>query len=1530
MMWHSRNISPRTEGILHALRRNGGVLLWAALVTSVWAGSATRTTFSLVGDGVTDSNMVATAGGIGLGVEREAMIKLLGDSLPGFSAISLYSDVVSAGIDTLSFFSVDTLMRQVKVQGVRLQPNGIGSIGTVGKFCDITPVRDCYLHVDRGDNGSCASFVQKGAGSKRYLRLSTGVAYKSIDSASSSGWLFSSQNVFSGDTFLVAASIAMNRIVLRKVYARGMTISVAAEVTVATATASGVDYLMNCSVAADSNGTILVAWTLGSPNSNKMLQYRFFDADLTPGPSGSYAQPVSRAAVFFYYDDMSVTSYGPNRFALVTWDGAGVLLHRLTRNGGTFQISSDRIISGAGKQFCTVSSNTRQLLVATKGDVDGNGTAAIEGLVYKLNNYSLGMPDTISFSLPVTATVTLDDFSTAFNSAVDDSGSFGITWRHNQKTAGCVWSNRTIRYRSGFYTSPVESLSTGGDSLWFAPAVVNLSSGVSWYTVDSLRTGASPSSCTSAPWISFSDAAVLDGARTENRYYQYRITLNRATGGIIDSLTTPDISSVAVTWNLQPGIDGVDSIVTGSRTWRGVQFDDTVTLLSRTDSAGIFLVAHDRDNGETVTIELSLPSTPARRTLSGGPGFTTVLTALPVAVSDTVVPCSVTIEDDASWSGNERTFFFRSRNSLPQLQLRALVHDGSAGTDTFTCSRDTAILIQAEDTVELFYTVTDTNDDGTVRGYVELSGGGSPERIDSTDAGSEAVFIMRADTATPNDSMRFSLRSVDPDTAIARNFGIVVNHPPRLAAIVVDGDTLEDGDTLPVVLDAKTMITVSIDDTDLAFGDTVHCRTARVSTSDTVWTTASVCTLEVVPDTEDTLMQIVISDRSSRTDSLTLHLAFPWYAADSSENPGYTASARLLAEGLSLIAGSSRGTSVEVPLINTGRDRLYLTGMATDRKQPAWLELSLENADTVFAGETIRKTFSDPMGVDPGDTAVLLLEFDASGSMGDTVECVKVVVFTNDPRHRTDTIPVCLEYNDLPRIVSVTPYFIAGQPYRRPAKRAVYEFPPHASIAVSFSEPMDSAAALDGITLYSVFDTRASARITPLPLHCEWLQGYTTVHLVPQYSSASPAFGVLPPGGLFIPGDSLVLVLSSALHDRATTPSGPNALDVDQNNRRDAATDTSFGMRVDRIEFTVSAIEPTIGADDVARTPQITLTFSSPMYAASVDTSLRGNRSLTITSLYAEGDTLSFRSVAVDSTRVTFTGASDLFYRDSLTCHYSSRWILDRMGFATDNNGDGIDATLFDSLSRDDDLQWGCRIKTLAVASVSPDSSSMTNEVSPQVTITFTDKLTPGIFDTDTSRANRSFRIGSRRTGWSSFSRIRIADDSMSVSLRPRVSFFSNDSVFCSFAGFQADYRYAHSSHLPDSGGAVFSDYAWSFESGEIGFYTYPNPYKPRINPRHCTDGGPCGIWFKNLHTLGNGITEVAIAVFSQTAHPVFDSRKKGLRIQFGTGAEDELPQWLWDTRNNRGEPVATGLYLYAVYDVKGKVLQRGKIIIVR
>ena len=64
--------------------------------------------------------------------------------------------------------------------------------------------------------------------------------------------------------------------------------------------------------------------------------------------------------------------------------------------------------------------------------------------------------------------------------------------------------------------------------------------------------------------------------------------------------------------------------------------------------------------------------------------------------------------------------------------------------------------------------------------------------------------------------------------------------------------------------------------------------------------------------------------------------------------------------------------------------------------------------------------------------------------------------------------------------------------------------------------------------------------------------------------------------------------------------------------------------------------------------------------------------------------------------------------------------------------------------------------------------------------------------------------------------------------------------------------------------------------------------------------------------------------------NPVFDSEKAGVTISFETGARNKTPQWLWNTKNSKNEYVASGLYLYAIYNKENKVLKKGKLIIVR
>ena len=81
---------------------------------------------------------------------------------------------------------------------------------------------------------------------------------------------------------------------------------------------------------------------------------------------------------------------------------------------------------------------------------------------------------------------------------------------------------------------------------------------------------------------------------------------------------------------------------------------------------------------------------------------------------------------------------------------------------------------------------------------------------------------------------------------------------------------------------------------------------------------------------------------------------------------------------------------------------------------------------------------------------------------------------------------------------------------------------------------------------------------------------------------------------------------------------------------------------------------------------------------------------------------------------------------------------------------------------------------------------------------------------------------------------------------------------------------------------------------------------------------------------LKNGINDIVIRVFDMNVNPVFDSRKKGVVIHFEAGNLYCTPEWLWDTRNMRNELVASGLYIYCIYDLNGSVLVKDKLVIVR
>ncbi|HAJ79985.1 MAG TPA: hypothetical protein DCO75_09465 [Fibrobacteres bacterium] len=564
-----------------------------------------------------------------------------------------------------------------------------------------------------------------------------------------------------------------------------------------------------------------------------------------------------------------------------------------------------------------------------------------------------------------------------------------------------------------------------------------------------------------------------------------------------------------------------------------------------------------------------------------------------------------------------------------------------------------------------------------------------------------------------------------------------------------------------------------------------------------------------------------------------------------------------------------------------------------------------------------------------------------------------------------------------------------------------------------------------------------------------WSAGKNVLTISPAYSQASPYFHVMPQAGMFIPTDSIRLIVSSAITDTAKTPNGPNNLDIRCISARALLSDTIFSYRIDSITFDLVSVSPDSADVNAAPDAPITLIFSSPPLSGTIDTSKNNNRCLVVYSSYHDSSQISFSRITQNNNSVTFVPSKRFFYGDTVFCRYRSATIRDSLGYPVAINNNGIPVSLFDTSSSEGDklwyfvirdipvksvspaanetnvpadkaitiiffdtlpagvldtsgignrnivvtsrcsngaqigfssvaasgamavftpsvklyygdsvncsyrglstsdtsryfvektvfakdkTAWSFTIKNINMVSVQPESSMVSSSIHPEIVMHFSDPVYTGTFDADTSNSNRSFRLTSTfcKDTLLPFKSIKFSSDNRRIYIIPDASFFSNDSVYCTFAGFLKNITYNGNNNLPLATSEVKGSHGWYFFIQNAGFYTYPNPYKPGVDLRHCGSNGPCGIWFKNLHTLKAGVNEVSVKIFSITSHPLYSTRDAGVRIMFETGNTNSKPEWKWDTRNRHGELVASGLYLYAIYDVKDNVIKKGKLIIVR
>ncbi len=1509
------------------IQKNTEIFLLLSLIilvnsASVFSGSVIRNQFIIKSDGITDSSLISN-GSLALGVKEYGNVKIFGDSLFQISNTTLQTDIIQRK-DTIQFFNIDTLHKVINWRKYRIAENGLVALGNWTKFSDADVPNDCYFNGDAGETGNLLSFLKKGSGSTRYLRLHNGSTFIDLDSSNTTGWLFSSQCHLEKDTFLVVYSKDMATLQISKIYSNGQVLQKAGSSTVATGIPDSGKSILNCSVAFDKQGTILVSWHKGKPKGEKYLYFRFYSKDLTGGPSDSLGQIVADTS-FYYVDNASIASYGNQKFALVYWDVNGLKIDRIVLNGGSIQQTSGNIVNGVIRS-CRAVSNEKYLLIVCKGDINSDGNSGIEGIRYPISNGNFGTPEKFTYSKNGTPISTPDIFTAAINCILDSAGTMGVTWKNHLSNQGAIFVYRGIRHKNGFWTSPIESLSINyQDSLRYAPLKLEISDTSSWNFEDSVRTGCSYQQCLSAPWKSFSTESAMDLQKTTCRFYQYRIKINRKNANNSDSILTPVISEANVSWNVKPVIISLDSISVRNKTRTGVTFSSNLNIMSRIDTVKAFVKVRDQDAGDLVSIKGSWLShdTVLTFTSAGTEKSLGAVNFFPLPY-DTMVTCTVSIWDFQKWYGQSKTITITARNSLPQLTTKMSV---SGWKDTITIAKDTSFLIQSGDSIEFFYNVSDTNDPESVKGYLKRS----TVFLDSVQSGSNGKYLIVSDTLEPHDSLRMIIAARDPDTMVQRKMSIAINHTPNIRYVESSSQRVYNNDSMRIRAGIETLLNVSVNDTDVYFWDSLHYKLIAKTFTDSLITNKAESQFKIVPTVLDSQIIVIVKDRTGKSDSLRFFLKTPWLAVDSIVNPGFCRAKDTLQRYISLIAGSPMNDTIEMPIVNSGNDFMKIKDVEIKSKDNQWLTIIINDrritSQNHFGSEEIILNPAEPLKIN--------YIISASNMTGDSVIYDTVIIKTDELLHSDVIIPVKLEYNDLPVIVDVKTNFINDVPYWGLKKRSAFtpgSFPPHASIQVSFSEPVDSISVLSGVKIYSIKDYKKTGIIRPINTNLSWSQNYTKLDISSAYLEESPAYGILPPKGLFIPTDSLALNISNAVYDRATTPSGPNNLDIHRNFTIISYADTTFGMKVDSSTFTLLGITPLQGDTNVTyEKPEIVLSFSAPVYARSVDTSKVNNRTLIVRSRYNDDRQLYFDTIVINANNVTFRIAQKLFYRDSIHCLYRSNSVRNYSGYSIDNNHNGIPSAIFDSLSNEDDIEWSYRVKENRILSVVPVNGASVNQIHPQITIRFSDPIQQGTFDTDTSSSNRSIQISSlysRESG--NFSSITIASDSLSVIITPKNGFFSNDSVNCKFSGFSSAYTYNTKDNLPFSNIQTFSQFEWYFFTGNTGFYTYPNPYKPGKDLRHCNANGPCGIWFKNLHVLKRGINDVKIRIFDMNSNPVFDSKKKNILIHFETGDPSHAPQWLWDTRNMKNELVASGLYIYVIYDLKGQILLKDKLIIVR
>ena len=1171
--------------------------------------------------------------------------------------------------------------------------------------------------------------------------------------------------------------------------------------------------------------------------------------------------------------------FGPNLFIL-TYAQAGAIYYRI------LDISGASISQGSAAQVAAGSCSVPSVAVNAKFAafsyfVGGAGsyTPALTRLARAGNTLTAVDEKVQSWKSPTTFTTINNNFASAddyqaaslFNRGrvsvgLDTAGSVLIGFNNERDARVVAFHDRQVFYDTAYFSSKVIDLRgsgvttalVAGDSVKFLTGVVS-GTQVQNVKVSVLRNG-------TAQVANFASSA-LDAMGS----WSYRIAEPR-----IDSFTSPLVSAVALTWNLQPRKPLLSGIRVGASASQAFTDGTRYDVANRHDTVHLYLTCWDLDNPSSLALHartakvvsghasarsfvLSTYSTYANVNNDGSFIIDYVIPPLNLQADSLIL--NLYTSDNAPWNSPGQLVSLHYYDVMPTDSLRIQWHDGVGNLLDSGAVSGKAVHVQTNDSALVKVGLTDLNDTLLTVSWIVRNSAGTikadsvhvhlPDTarihlpLDPLDH--NPAHIPRADSLQLKpDTLIITVR--DPDTMMVQRLIFIPNHWPILDSLSAVGfvqngvsfDSLigrwRHGDA-PPYLSVMPGIPIRLKaqgrDVDAVNGDSYSTQwqiLLQDSTNRSMWTVGAVAsgdslTYSFPPNPNVQLARIAITqtDMTNAHSMDTIDVVFP--RVDTVN--GWSVSSNYLLDSLNFVLGSSRMSAErDFSIQNIGSVTLDVVSAHTINND-AWLSYQLvQGSLATMQSNTQTNQITTPVLIAPNSVLPIRLNIDVSKMTGDHTVYDTLIIGTNDYLTTQMRIPFVVRWEDLPTVqVYTRPHLSARSAV--PTALAPY-FPTNSDLLFVFSEPILTTNLASNLKVYSRLDSAARG-----------VQGITPMESF--YSPLPYSYRPYREAGKVLAGMTDTVVFT------------PNYVTASDHFNVIPPPESFIRADVLGLWFSNSITDTAGNALDLRRAHMLVTPGSlDSILVAKVDTS---------------------------------------------TLHVVETWPAEGTAF----NPDGEIRILFSKALTTKAIFGTDTLLALDLVHLNGDSNH---------TVELRSRYSQNL--------RTDFRV------------LRLEQGDSVLVIQPRYRFLSDDSVtvwlapsLASTDGQTLDGNgNGRTTWPPDTN----DSYTFKFTVGAAAFYTFPNPWKASI-PEHRSKGS---ITFKNLHELkGVSINEaIIIRIYTEDGNLVF-STKRGADSFIYDPSKNKAPLYDWNLCNNHGHPVASGVYLYTITQ-GSKVLMKSKLMVIR